>query len=348
MESRKIKTALASFGMSGKVFHGPLLHVHDGFEISKILERNRSESNKRYPSSQIVRKYADIITDKNIELVIINTPDHIHYEMTKHALEAGKHVVVEKPFTLKYAEADELIKIAKKKKRLLSVFQNRRWDSDFLTVQKVIKNKLLGRLVEYEAHFDRYRTFIQDNWKEDASVGTGTLYNLGSHLIDQALVLFGFPQWVFADVRHARKDSKVDDAFDIRLGYPEVRVTLKASYLVREPGPKYILHGEQGSFHKYGMDIQEEELKKGRWPKGDDWGEEPENWYGHLTTHLNESEFNGKIKSENGCYMAYYDSIYDHLTKGRKIAVTAEQGRDIVQVIEAAYASARGKNVIKF
>jgi len=268
MESRKIKTALASFGMSGKVFHGPLLHVHDGFEISKILERNRSESNKRYPSSQIVRKYADIITDKNIELVIINTPDHIHYEMTKHALEAGKHVVVEKPFTLKYAEADELIKIAKKKKRLLSVFQNRRWDSDFLTVQKVIKNKLLGRLVEYEAHFDRYRTFIQDNWKEDASVGTGTLYNLGSHLIDQALVLFGFPQWVFADVRHARKDSKVDDAFDIRLGYPEVRVTLKASYLVREPGPKYILHGEQGSFHKYGMDIQEEELKKGRWPKG--------------------------------------------------------------------------------
>ncbi len=346
MESRKIKTALASFGMSGKVFHGPLLHVHDGFEISKILERNRSESNKRYPSSQIVRKYADIITDKNIELVIINTPDHIHYEMTKHALEAGKHVVVEKPFTLKSSEADELIKLAKKKKRLLSVFQNRRWDSDFLTVQKVIKNKLLGRLVEYEAHFDRYRTFIQDNWKEDASIGTGTLYNLGSHLIDQALVLFGFPQWVFADVRHARENSKVDDAFDIRLGYPEVRVTLKASYLVREPGPKYILHGEQGSFQKYGMDVQEEELKKGRWPKGDDWGEEPEKLFGTLTSEINGTNFSGVVSSEKGNYPGYYDSIYQALVHGAKPAVSADEARNVIRIIEAAYDSARSKKVV--
>ncbi len=348
MESRKIKTALASFGMSGKVFHGPLLHIHEGFEVLKILERHRSDSNKRYPYAQIIRTYNDILSDKNIELVIVNTPDHLHYEMTKQALEADKNVVVEKPFTLKSNEADELIKLARKKKKFLSVFQNRRWDSDFLTIQKIIKNKFLGRLVEYEAHFDRYRTFIQDSWKEDSSIGTGTLYNLGSHLIDQALVLFGFPEWLFADVRYARKNSKVDDFFDIKMGYPDVRVTLKASYLVKAPGPKFILHGEKGSFQKYGMDIQEEELKKGRWPKGDDWGLEPENIYGELTSDINGAEFSGTIASEPGNYLAFYDSIYQTLVHDEKPLVTAQQARDVIRIIEAAYESAREKKVIKF
>src|SRR6056297_2416347 len=161
-----IKTGLASFGMSGIVFHAPLLSSHPGFKFAKVLERTKEKSKTLYPDAEIVRSYDELISDKQIELVVVNTPDNTHYDLTKKALEAGKHVVVEKPFTVTTDEAKKLIDIADRHKRLLSVFQNRRWDNDFLTVQKVIDNKLLGRLVEFESHFDRYRNHIQDSWKD--------------------------------------------------------------------------------------------------------------------------------------------------------------------------------------
>lgn len=330
-----IGVGLASYGMSGKVFHAPLLSVNPGFRIISILERTNSFSRERYPEAKIVRNYQELLKDKSIALIVVNTPDRLHYTMAREALEAGKHVVLEKPFVLDSSEGDELLRLADKHKRLLSVFQNRRWDGDFLTVREILDKGLLGRLVEYEAHFDRYRNFIQANtWKEEPSSGTGTLFNLGSHLIDQALVLFGKPEHINADIRIQRTDGKIDDAFTLWLGYPDVKVTLKASYLVKEPGPRYLLHGTEGSFLKHGIDPQEEALKNGEQPGGTDWGvENPEDW-GRLNTEID--KYNGPYKTLPGNYNAYYENIYEVLCGKAKPAVSASQANLVVKVIEAA------------
>ena len=176
----KILVGLASYGMSGRVFHAPFLEANQGFILKTILERTPKGSKGKYPDVNIAKSFGELISDKNIDLIIVNTPDHTHYDLVKKALNAGKHVVVEKPFVVKTSDGEELIKIAEEKKLVLSIFQNRRWDGDFLTVKKVINDGLLGRMVEYETHFDRYRNFIKDNtWKEEEKSGTGVLYNLG-------------------------------------------------------------------------------------------------------------------------------------------------------------------------
>jgi predicted dehydrogenase len=337
---KKIRTGITSYGMSGRVFHAPLLHVHPGFEIVSVLERSHAFSVQRFPYIRIVSTYEEMLADQDIELIVVNTPDHLHFDMAAMALDAGRHVVVEKPFTLAVREADELIRRARDKNLMLSVFHNRRWDSDFLTVQKLVAGNMLGRLVEYEAHFDRYRNFIQpDTWKESSSSGTGTLYNLGSHLIDQALVLFGLPVSVTADIRKQRTGSQVDDAFILWLNYPDIRVTLKGGYLVRQAGPRYILHGTEGSFLKPGIDPQEDQLKAGLLPGGPEWGKEPEENQGLLNTDINDMHVTGKLETLPGNYLAYYDTIYQAITGGKEPAVTGEQGRDVIRIIEAAFQS---------
>lgn len=345
---KTINAALASYGMSGEIFHGPLLNAHKGFNIINILERTKNKSHDRYPSANIVRSYEEILNDDKVDLVIVNTPDHYHHEMALKAIKANKHVIVEKPFTLKVQEANELIAESEKTAKLLSVFQNRRWDGDFMTVRKIIDERLLGRLVEYEAHFDRYRNYLQkESWKEQVSSGSGTIYNLGSHLIDQALVLFGLPEAVFADIRSLRSGAEVDDSFTLLLKYPEIKVTLKVSYLVREPGPKFSLHGTHGSYLKWGIDPQEEDLKAGKLPGISGWGEESEDYRGILNTETDEYQFNGKYKTLPGNYMAYYDDIYNAITNNMQPLVTAEQGRDVIRVIEAAKESNATRKEVK-
>jgi len=343
-----VKTALASFGMSGLVFHGPLLHTDQCFELSKVWERTKNESVKKYPDIQIVRHFDELCIDESIELIIVNTPDHTHYDLCKKALEYNKHVVVEKPFTQKYSEAIELIELAEKKNLLLSVFQNRRWDGDFLTVKRIVEEKMLGRLVSYEAHFDRYRNFIQpDTWKEDNQTGTGTLYNLGSHLIDQAIVLFGKPDGVTADIRNLRSNSSIDDTFELWLHYPQVRVSLSASYLVREPGPRYALHGTEGSFLKWGIDPQEEELKKGAVPGIKGWGEESESDFGLLHTTLNGKDIKERIPTIPGDYSAFYANIYRAIRHGEKLAVDPGEAAMVIKIIEAAFLSHNEKRRVE-
>ena len=344
---KKIGVGLASYGMSGEVFHAPLLSVHPGFEILSIMERTQNRSRERYPEVNIVRDYPSLLKEDDISLVVVNTPDRYHYAMAREALEAGKHVILEKPFVLDSGDGEELIDIAAEANRLLSVFQNRRWDGDFLTIREIVDKGLLGRLVEYEAHFDRFRNFIQQNtWKEDPASGTGTLFNLGSHLIDQALVLFGEPEHINADIRILRTGGRVDDAFTLWLGYPDVKVTLKASYLVREPGPRYILHGTEGSFLKHGIDPQEAALKLGKLPEGRDWGKEPAAEWGRLNTDIGPHD--GPYRTLPGNYGAYYEDIYKALTGGTEPAVTARQANNVVRVIEAAMESNQSGHRIPF
>ncbi len=343
---KPIATALASYGMSGLVFHGPLLETHPGFEIKKVLERHKNESEGKHPGAILVRDFNEILDDPDIELVIINTPDYLHYEMSLAALEAGKHIVVEKPFTLKTSEANDIIARAKKNKLMVSVFQNRRWDGDFLTVKDVIEKEMCGRLVSFESHFDRFRNYVQDSWKEDHSLGAGTLFNLGSHMTDQALQLFGMPEYIFADVRGQRTGSTVDDTFDIFMHYKNVKCLVRGSYLVKEAGPRYILHGTDGSFLKYGLDPQEQKLKEGKLPGSENWGEEVQELWGILNLDKDGKDQKQIIETKPGNYALYYDSIYQHLRESKPLAVTAESARDVIQVIEAAYESAKtGKTV---
>ena len=348
MMQQPIKVGLAAYGMSGEVFHAPLLNCNKGFELTKILERKTEKSKLRYKNVEIVRTFDALISDADIELVVINTPDNTHYDLCKSALLANKHVVVEKPFVLLSKHGQELIELAEEKDLVLSVFQNRRWDGDYMTVRQIVDKGLVGRLVEYESHFDRYRNFIRHSWKEDPASGSGTLYNLGSHLIDQALDLFGFPLWVYADINIFRTGGKVDDRFVLNLGYRDVRVTLKASYLVREPSPRYILHGTNGSFVKSGIDPQEEDLKSEKLPDSKEWGKEPpENW-GKLNTQVSDLHFVGKVETLSGNYQVYYDNIYDAIRNKKELIVTARQANATIKIIEAAILSNEEQQRVTF
>ncbi len=346
MKNKIIRTAIASYGMSGYVFHAPFIHLHPGFELKKVLERTKSLSKERYPYAEIVRDYEDLVTDPEIDLVVVNTPDQLHYPMALEALRAGKHVVVEKPFTQTSEQGQELIALARQKGVLLTVYHNRRFDGDSRTVQKILKEKILGRLVDYEAHYDRYRNYIPKTWKEDPSTGASIVYNLGSHLVDHALFLFGKPESVWADIRKLRDGALTDDYFDIRLLYPSFSTTLKSSYLVKEPGPRYILHGTDGSYIKSGNDPQEEALKQGIWPEGENWGLEPESDWGLLHTEKNNITERKVIPTLAGNYMDFYDNLYEAVVHGAPLAIRPEEGLEVIKIIEKAYLSNKEKRNI--
>lgn len=346
MTGEKIKTALLSYGMSGEVFHLPLLEAHKGFEVMAILQRNKTKAVfHRYP---VVHDFNNILKDASVELIVVNTPNATHYSFAAAALEAGKHVIVEKPFTVTVAEADALIALAKERNKLLSVFQNRRWDADFLTIQDVLRKKLVGKLVECEIHYDRFRNYIEpDTWKEEAKPGTGILYNLGSHLLDQALVLFGMPRYLDARIGTQRPGGKVDDYFDIRMEYEGFFVILKSSYLVREQGPRFVLHGAEGSFTKAGIDPQEQALKDKKVPGSPGWGSERKEWWGKLNSAVAGEHVETRLETIPGNYPEFYNNIFSALRQGHPLAVKAEEARDVIRLIEACQESNLSRSAVR-
>jgi len=341
-----INTALCSYGMSGLVFHGPLLEVHAEYKVSKILERTKHESKDKHPGSQLVRNFDSIIDDPAIELVVVNTPDHLHVDMATRAMEAGKHVVVEKPFTLLTSEADQLIETAEKHGVILSVYHNRRWDGVYRTVKEVLASGKLGRMVDFEVHFDRFRNYIKPSWKDQAN-GTGTLYNLGSHLVDQALTLFGMPDRLFCDTRMLRDGALTDDSYDLWLHYPNFKCMLRSSYLVREPGPSFMIHGTEGSFLAWGTDPQERDLKDGLIPGSEGWGLDPDFSHAKINTDYEGEHIEEDYPLLAGNYMEYYDNIYEAIRNNAPLEVTAQQARDVIRVIEAGYESSRTGEVVR-
>jgi scyllo-inositol 2-dehydrogenase (NADP+) len=335
-----IVTAVLSYGMSGEVFHAPLLDVHPGFRMKTILQRYSETAKKYYPTVNLARNLDEILTDPDIELVIVNTINSTHFDFASRALEAGKHVVVEKPFTNTAQEARDLIALARKKNKILSVFQSRRWDGAFMTLQKIIADGLLGKIAEYEAHYDRYRNHVTPNsWKEEPGPGSGILYNLGSHMLDQVMVLFGKPASITAQIGVQRPGGRVDDFYDLRMSYPGLNVIFKSSYLVREPGPLYRVNGVNGSFVKYGIDPQEEALKLHLIPGRPGWGTEPEKFWGKLNTDLNGLHFEGLVETIPGNYSGYYQNIFETIRLGKSLAVKPEDGMRVIEVIEAAMKS---------
>ncbi|MEP6927919.1 MAG: Gfo/Idh/MocA family oxidoreductase [Ginsengibacter sp.] len=342
-----INTALCSFGMSGWVFHAPFINLNPGFNFYAVWERSKNLAQKNYPEVKTYRLLDDMLADDAIELVIVNTPNFTHYEYAKKALQAGKHVIVEKPFTISAHEGKILIELAEKQNKKLSVYQNRRYDSDYKTIKKVVEGKWLGDLVEVEMHFDRFKEELSPKLhKETPGPGSGSLYDLGAHLIDQALQLFGMPEKVFADIHSIRPISHVDDYFELLLYYNKLRVRLKASYVVREPLPGYIFHGLKGSFIKPKTDVQETMLQAGIAPGKNDWGTEPSSEMGLLHTEKNGEIVREYIQSEQGNYGEYYDGIYEAIRHNTHLPVTGEDGLQVIKIIEAAYKSNETRCVV--
>ena len=354
---RTINTALCSFGMSGWVFHAPFITIHPGFNFYGVWERTKNLAQEKYLGVKTFRSLEELLADKNVELVVVNTPSVTHFDFAKQVLLAGKHVIVEKPFTATVDQAEELIKLAKKKNLTLSVYQNRRYDSDFKTVKKVLDENLLGEIVDVEIRYDRFVPELSYKvHKETPTPGVGCIYDLGSHLIDQALQLFGMPLALFADITINRPNAKVDDYFDIKLFYPSHRVTLKSSYYVREPMPGYQLHGKKGSFIKHKTDVQETDLQANKKPGGADWGIEPGSQNGLLHTEKDarpdDPVGRGKIIREHipslqGNYGDYYSGIYKAIAENAQVPVSGEEGMNVIKIIEASILSNKEKRVIE-
>jgi predicted dehydrogenase len=343
---RIINVGIAGFGKAATVFHVPLLKNNPRFTVKKIFERSTNYSKTICPESITVRSFQDILCD-DIDLVVLCTPNHLHYEMAKQALLANKHVVVEKPFVVKSAEASELDALAKKKGLVLSIFHNRRWDGGFLTIKKLMQCGLLGKTVDYEAHFDRYTPFKHSSaWKESNSPGTGVLYDLGVHLLDQVVQLFGMPQEVYADLRIERENTVIVDNCHVALYYPDKKAVLSSSKLVREQGPHIAIHGTQGSYVKFGWDPQENQLMAGCLPADKEYGLESREAWGILNTEIAGAPLRCAVETERGNYTIYYTNIYNAIIKGAGLMVTPEQARDVLRIIEAAIESNEKKSRI--
>ena len=345
---QRINTALCSFGMSGWVFHAPFLSVNSGFNFYGVWERTKNLAQEKYPGVKTFRTIEEMLSDNNIELVVVNTPSITHFELAMQAIQAGKHVIVEKPFTATVNQAEELIALAKKKNVKLSVYHNRRYDSDYKTIKKVLEEGLLGKIVEAEIHYDRYVPELSYKiHKETPTPGVGALYDLGSHLIDQALQFFGMPLAVFADITINRPKSKVDDYFDLKLFYPTHRVILKSSYYVREAFPGYVFHGTLGSFIKHKTDVQETDLQAHKKPGGTEWGIEPESQKGLLHTERDGKVIKELVKSERGDYNDYYDGIYNAIRNDAEVPVKPEDALNVIKIIETAFISNAEKRVVE-
>lgn len=346
---RIIKTGICSFGMSGKLFHAPFIDAHPKFELTAIVERHNEDSRERYPHVRLNRSVEDLCADKNLDLIVVNTPTHLHFDHAKLVLNSGKNMVIEKPFAVTVAQAEELKELAEKNNLFLSVFQNRRYDGDYRAVKDVVDKNLLGELKEVEIRYDRYRpTFGGKQHKEGNLPGAGNIYDLSPHLVDQAIQLFGFPDAVFADLIKMRDDVGVPDYFEILFFYERLRVRLKATVIARESTYAYVLHGMKGSFLQQRSDMQEQQLQLGVKPSIKSWATGPSHPDGLLHTEINGEVVRKETTSSPGNYMGYYDDVYKALKGKGPNPVPAEDGIKNMKIIEAALLSAEDKSVVTF
>jgi predicted dehydrogenase len=340
-----IRTGLVSFGISSKTFHAPFLTTLPEFTLNAVVERSSDQAKEKYPWVKTYRDFESLLGDTDIELIVITSPNETHFPYAKAALEAGKHVVVEKPFTNIADEARYLVELSEKHNQICSVYHNRRYVADFHTIKDILDRQLLGELHTFTAHYDRYRPDPRTYglWREKPQPGSGVLYDLGSHLIDQSLVLFGKPKQILADIRRQKPYSQVDDYFDIQLDYGFLKVTLHSSMLVREMGHRYQLHGTKGSFIKSGEDPQEERLNAGELPIGSAWCHEPEEQYGLIHTDINGKVIREKLTSLKGDFGDYYRNLYKAIRLGEPVKETPAQGHNVIRMIELAFESSEKK-----
>ncbi len=324
--------ALLGYGYAGKTFHAPLLAGIEDIDLCVIMSSDATKVHKDFPDAIVEADADKVFANQEVSLVVIATPNDSHFDLAKRALNAGKHVVVDKPFTTTVAEATELIDLAEKKSLVLSVFHNRRWDADFLTVKELMDEKSLGKVMHFESHFDRYRPVVQQRWREQAGAGTGIWFDLGSHLLDQTLCLFGEPDSIQASLEIQREKGTAVDFFHVVLGYGKARVILHGSVLVPAESPRFVIHGTVGSYIKYGLDVQEAALKLGTDVHSSDWG--TDNRDGVLTTYVDDSPYPKSIKTKRGNYLAYYEGVRDAIRGDAPNPVPATEAKAVMLLLE--------------
>jgi scyllo-inositol 2-dehydrogenase (NADP+) len=325
-----IRVGVAGYGLGGATFHGPFVQSVDGLELVAV---STSDPARAPPGVRRHDRADTLVVDPDIDLVVVTTPNPTHFPLAAAALEAGKHVVVDKPFAVTSAEAWTLRDLAARRGRLVVPFHNRRWDGDFLTVKALIEAGRLGQVMLYEVYWDRFRAERRAGWKDRPDRGVGLIWDLGPHLIDQAMVLFGRPDSILSDLETQRHDSDVNDYFQFTFRYGRMRVVAGCSTLVVQPRPRFSIHGTKGSFVKFGLDPQEAALKAGERPGDPGFGEEPEDQWGLLTLVDGSRE---RVPTQPGRYVDFYRGVLAAIETGAPLPVQASDAAEGMTIIEEA------------
>jgi scyllo-inositol 2-dehydrogenase (NADP+) len=333
-----IRVGLIGYGMGGRVFHAPLISSVEGLELAAVLERKSNKAQERYPNIVTYRTLEELLADSSLDLIVVTTPTGTHYDLARRTLRAGKSVIVDKPVAVRPSEIAELIELAAKRNLLLAPFHNRRWDSDFQAIQRVLREGILGRLVSFDSNIDRWRPVLPADrvWKNDPAHGGGLLLDQGTHLADQALVLFGKPESVSADVRRERDGADANDSFTVRLRYPGFLVTLAANSLSLPARPRFHLRGTQGNYWKLGVDPQEAALNKVTRIEDPAWGHEPAADWGVLHVGINGGEVTQPVEPVPGDYRLYYAGVRDALLGKAPVPVAAVDAWRVARLLERA------------
>lgn len=337
--SDSIRVGLIGYGYASKTFHAPLIAGTPGMALAAVSSSDATKVHADWPSVPVVSEPKHLFNDPNIDLIVIPTPNDTHFPLAKAALEAGKHVIVDKPFTVTLSQARELDALAKSFGRVLSVFHNRRWDSDFLTVKALLNEGTLGEILFFESHFDRFRPQVRNRWREQAGPGSGIWYDLAPHLLDQAVNLFGLPVSMTVDLAQLRPGAQTTDYFHAVLSYPQRRIVLHGTMVAAAESARYILHGTRGSYVKFGLDPQEERLKNGERLPQEDWGYDMRD--GVVTRVEGEERVEETLLTIPGNYPAYYAAIRDALHGTGDNPVPASQAIQIMELIELGIESAK-------
>ncbi|PIJ51685.1 oxidoreductase [Erwinia sp. OLTSP20] len=342
--SEKIRVGLVGYGYASKTFHAPLIAGTADMELAAVSSSDAGKVHADWPAVQVVDDAQTLFDDPDLQVIVIPTPNDTHFPLAKAALTAGKHVVVDKPFTVTLSQAHELNALAQAQGLMLSVFHNRRWDSDFLTVKSLLASGELGEVRYFESHFDRFRPEVRQRWREQKGVGSGIWYDLGPHLLDQALQLFGSPVAINVDMTELRPGAQTTDYFHAQLIYPQKRVVLHASMLVAAESPRYQIHGTKGSYVKYGLDPQEDSLKAGVRPPQQDWGYDMRD--GLLTLQQGDSLVGKSLLTTPGNYPAYYAAIRDAISGRGSNPVSADQAIQVMELIELGLQSSEKRQTL--
>lgn len=337
--SDSIRVGLIGYGYASKTFHAPLIAGTPGMALAAMSSSDATKVHADWPTVPVVSEPKHLFNDPNIDLIVIPTPNDTHFPLAKAALEAGKHVVVDKPFTVTLSQARELDALAKSLGRLLSVFHNRRWDSDFLTVKALLSEGTLGEITFFESHFDRFRPQVRNRWREQAGPGSGIWYDLAPHLLDQAVNLFGLPVSMTVDLAQLRPGAQTTDYFHAILSYPQRRIVLHGTMVAAAESARYIIHGTRGSYVKFGLDPQEDRLKNGERLPQEDWGYDMRD--GVLTKVEGETLVEETLLTSPGNYPAYYAAVRDALNGTGENPVPASQAIQIMELIELGIESAK-------
>ena len=336
------------FGLAGRAFHAQVIRATPGLHLAAILQRTGNEAAEKYPDVRVVRSVGELLDISDIRLIVIATPNETHAPIARQCLEAGRDVVVDKPFATTLKEATELVELARKCGRLITVYHNRRYDGDFQAIRQIVADGTLGRIVRFETNYDRYRPELKPGaWRERVGPGSGILFDLAPHLIDHALVLFGLPDAITADVRVERPVAVVDDSFDVMLHYPAgMRAMLRSTMLAAAPRPRFVLHGTRGSFFKQTFDPQEINLRRGIIPETGPWGGEPEEDWGVLTTVENDVVTKRSVPSASSDYRDYYVNVRNAILGHATLAVSPEHALNVMRVLEMAQESSKKRCTI--